>query len=281
MLFVPLFLYIVRNSNRSFMFRQSLLRKAARDSLNAGSSMTYGSKGAKKHPGPQRRRMPWTASKEYVPGMILRNREKMILDGKSLVEADHIERGAQVDPLEVLQAAVARYEYNTSTGMNLFQLTSEVPHGGRGMRVYRKEWQEGTYDKYVTLTSVELDRDGVMKGVAHGYVTFHGESTLRPIEIDHADVPGWHLMEGGEPIPPSEMVPPPVSVGTEVPVDPSRYRLRAYPYYDAPNPPEFVEKLLKDRGVIPDVPVADSPEEGAPDTSGGGAGATVVVGNED
>ncbi|EKF27136.1 hypothetical protein MOQ_009147 [Trypanosoma cruzi marinkellei] len=48
---------------------------------------------------------------------------------------------------------------------------------------------------------------------------------------------------------------PPPSVGADVPFDARSYRLRAYPFYDAPNPPEFVERLLKDRGVIPDPPV--------------------------
>ncbi|KEG07648.1 hypothetical protein DQ04_09181000 [Trypanosoma grayi] len=47
----------------------------------------------------------------------------------------------------------------------------------------------------------------------------------------------------------------PPSIGTDVPVDPRSYRLKAYPFYDAPNPPEFVERLLKDRGVLPDSPV--------------------------
>ncbi|EAN89212.1 hypothetical protein, conserved, partial [Trypanosoma cruzi] len=47
--------------------------------------------------------------------------------------------------------------------------------------------------------------------------------------------------------------------------------LRAYPFYDAPNPPEFVERLLKDRGVIPDSPVETTElpneSEGSDDTT--------------
>lgn len=253
--------------------------RLVRDSLNRGSSMTLGSKGSRPGPGAHRRRMPWTASKEYVPGVVLQARDKMILDGRELVEADHIERGAQVDPLAALQAAVSQYEYNTSTGHNIFQLAAQAPCEGRGQIFYRKEWREGTYDKYITLTAVQFDREGTTGGTAYGYVTFHGESTTRPVRIDHAEVPGWYMEEDeARAVPVDEVVLPPPSIGTEVPVDPSTYRLRAYPYYDAPNPPEFVEKLLKDRGVLPDVPVDTLPaDEGAAGESGSSDGSEHVA----
>lgn len=238
---------------------RSTLRRLARDSLNAGSSMTLGSKGNRPSPDPHRARMPWTASKEYVPGVVLQAKEKVILDGSMIVPLDQIERAAQIDPLEVLQGAVATYRYNTSTGMNIFQIASQDSYHGRGQRFYRKEWQEGTYDKYITLTAIEFSRED-SKGVAYGYITFHGETTLRPIAIDYADVPGWRMdYDVSRSVPFNEVVPPPVSIGTEVPVDPRSYRLKAYPYYDAPNPPEFVERLLKDRGVLPDTPVSARP----------------------
>lgn len=238
---------------------RSTFRWLARDSLNAGSSMTLGSKGSRPSPDPHRRRMPWTASKEYVPGVVLQAKEKVILDGSSIVPLDHIDRASQVDPLAVLQAAVATYQYNTSTGKNIFQIASQDPYHGRGQRFYRKEWQEGTYDKCITLTAIEFARED-SKGVAHGYITFHGESTLRPVVIDHADVPGWCMdYDPSRSVSFNEVVPPPPSIGTEVPVDPKSYRLKAYPYYDAPNPSEFVERLLKDRGVLPDSPVSSKP----------------------
>ncbi|ESL05949.1 hypothetical protein TRSC58_06385 [Trypanosoma rangeli SC58] len=68
-------------------------------------------------------------------------------------------------------------------------------------------------------------------------------------------------------VPFSAVVPPPPSIGTDIPVDPRSYRLKAYPFYDSPNPPEFVERLLKDRGVLPDTPAAaagpsDDPAQG-------------------
>eukprot|EP00796_Vickermania_ingenoplastis_P003978 gene3978-2837_t len=237
------------------------LRLWRRDPLNLGSSMTLGSKGSKLSPDPHRRRMPWTASKEYVPGVVLRAREKVILDGTQLVEVDHIDRASQVDPLEALKAAVATYRYNTSTGKNIFQLASQEEYHGRGQRFFRTEWQEGTYDKYITLSAIEFSRDG-SKGTAYGYITFHGETTLRPVQIEYADAPGWQMVYQKEKaVPFDAVVPPPPSIGTDVPVNPRVFKLRSYPFYDAPNPTEFVERLLKDRGVLPDPPPSAEPAD--------------------
>lgn len=239
--------------------RRSLCLLGGRDSLNAGSSMTLGSKGMRPSPDPHRRRMPWTASKEYIPGVVLQARDKVILDGTKLVEMDHIDRSSQVDPLEVLKAAVASYQYSISTGKNIFQLASQDAYHGRGQRFYRKEWREGTYDKYITLSSIEFAREG-STGTAYGYITFHGETTLRPVEIRYADAPGWYMdYDKAAATPFDTVVSPPPSIGTDVPVDPKKYKLKAYPYYDAPNPPEFVERLLKDRGVLADTPTSAEP----------------------
>lgn len=255
------------------MLRIARLLRRGGDSLNAGSSMTLGSKGSKGSPSAHRRRMPWTASREYVPAVVLNSKDKMILDGTPLLEADSVERAAQQDPLEVLKAAVAARRFHTSTGHNIFQLAAELPYHGRGQRFYRREWQEGTYDKYITLSAVDYDRDG-SKGTAYGYITFHGESTTRPVQIDYADVPGWHVLaDEAAAVSFDRPVPPPPSIGTDVAVDPATYRLKAYPYYDAPNPPEFVERLLKDRGVIPDLP---SEASAVLDEVDGGAGADSV-----
>lgn len=221
--------------------------------------MTLGSKGSRPSPNAHRRRMPWTASKEYVPGVVLQAKEKVILDGTQLVPLDDIDRASQVDPLEVLKAAVATYRYNTSTGKNIFQLASQDVHHGRGQRFYRREWREGTYDKYITLSSIEFSREG-SSGTAYGYITFHGESTLRPVEVDYANVPGWFMeYDASKSVPFDDVVPAPPSIGTEVNVNPKSYKLKAYPFYDAPNPKEFVERLLKDRGVLPDTPPSTKP----------------------
>ncbi|KPI84219.1 hypothetical protein ABL78_6735 [Leptomonas seymouri] len=248
-------------------------RLLARDALNAGSSMTLGSKGMRPSPEPHRRRMPWTTAQEYVPGVVLNSKNKLVLDGSKLVELDHIDRASQVDPLEVLKAAVATHAYNISTGSNIFQIASQTLYHGRGQRFYREEWRQGTYDKYVTLAAIDFDREG-SKGTAYGYITFHGESTTRPVVINFAATPGWHMeYEQAAAVPFDAVVPPPPSIGTDVPVDPSSYRLKAYPFYDAPNPPEFVERLLKDRGVLPDLPMdASAPGEGGEVESSGVAG---------
>ncbi|KPA74134.1 putative mitochondrial hypothetical protein [Leptomonas pyrrhocoris] len=245
-------------------------RVLARDSLNGGSSMTLGSKGMRLSPEPHRQRMPWTAAQEYVPGVVLNNKDKLVLDGSKLVELDHIDRAAQVDPLEVLKATVATRAFNISTGSNVFQIASQTRYHGRGQKFYREEWRQGTYDKYITLAAIEFNREG-SKGTAYGYITFHGESTTRPVEINFADTPGWHMeYEEAAAVPFDAVVPPPPSIGTEVPVDPSSYRVKAYPFYDAPNPPEFVERLLKDRGVLPDLPMDASAPGGDGEAGGGG-----------
>lgn len=243
------------------------VRLLARDSLNGGSSMTLGSKGMRRTTDSHRRRMPWMAAKEYVPGVVLHNREKAILDGRMLVDTTHIDRSSQVDPLEVLQTIAATYAYNTSTGFTIFQLASQTKFHGRGQRFYREEWQQGTYDKYITLSAIDFDRDG-SKGTAYGYITFHGETTTRPVQIEYADTPGWHIQyDDANAVPFDGIVTPPQSIGTEIPVNPRHYRLKAYPYYDAPNPPTFVERLLKDRGVLPDLPMDTSAVDEAPDTT--------------
>ncbi|ESS61502.1 hypothetical protein TCDM_10907 [Trypanosoma cruzi Dm28c] len=78
--------------------------------------MTLGTKGMVLSPDPHRRRMPWTAEKECVPGVVRSSKEKMVLDGARRVDVDCVDCASQVYPLEALRAAVATCEYNTSTG---------------------------------------------------------------------------------------------------------------------------------------------------------------------
>jgi hypothetical protein len=223
-----------------------------RDPYNGGSSMTVGSKGHRSHPGAHRLRMPWTAAKEVIPTTVLSRRDKAIIEGHQLLEATSTERMAQIDPLDVLKSTVAERKFLTSTGQNVFQLASQAPHDGRGQRLYRPEWMEGTYEKYITLTSITFSRDRA-SGTAYGYVTFHGETSFSPIVVQNAHVPGWIMdVDPKRAVPLGETVQAPPSIGTDVPVDARVYRLRSYPYYDPPNPKQFVEKLLKDRGVLPD-----------------------------
>jgi hypothetical protein len=77
-------------------------------------------------------------------------------------------------------------------------------------------------------------------------------------------------------VPPTSVVEPPPSIGTEVPVDPKAYKLKAYPYYDAPGPAEWEERLLKERGIIPDMPVSEEDAAAQPLDASGADGSTHV-----
>lgn len=222
--------------------------------------MTLKSKGIKRS-APQRVRTPWTEPREPFAHAILSRKDGAILDGKPAFASDaqhtSISRSVMLEPIEGLKAIVAKRQYNTSHGFTLFQLAAHLRHDGRGQRFYRKEWREGTYDKYVTLAAVRFNRELTGPnggGEAFGYTTFHGESALFPVEVDNANLPGWYVLDYDQAraVPTDRVVPPPPSEGTDVPVDLKRFRLRSYPFYDAPNPPAFVNRLLKERGVLPD-----------------------------
>ncbi|PWV03205.1 hypothetical protein C4B63_1g1187 [Trypanosoma cruzi] len=78
--------------------------------------MTLCTKGMERSSDPHRRRMPWMAAKECVPGVVHSSKEKMVLDGARRVDVDCVDRASQVYPLEALRATVAACEYNTSRG---------------------------------------------------------------------------------------------------------------------------------------------------------------------
>lgn len=245
-------------------------------SLWNGASMTAKSKGIKRM-GPQRARMPWTEPREQFPHAVLSRRDKAILDGKPAFPATGgtAARSEMLEPMDAIRAVVANYEFNTSTGKTLFQVAQHLKHNGRGQKFYRKEWREGTYDKYVTLSSIYFNREMLSGGEAHGYTTFHGESSFFPMPVENANLPGWYVLEYNEKeaVPLDSIVRPPLSVGTEIPVDPKKFRLKAYPGYDAPNPAEYVTRLLRERGVLPDVAEGGAGENSSGvDTSNNGDG---------
>lgn len=217
--------------------------------------------------------MPWTEPREKMPFAILSRRDKAILDGKpAFANPNGLSgRSEMLEPLEALKAVVAQREFNISTGKTLFQLAAHLKHNGRGQKFYRKEWREGTYDKYVTLSSVYFNREMLTGGECYGYTTFHGESSLFPMTIDNANLPGWYVLDYNEKgaVPIEEIVRPPLSVGTEIPVNVKEYRLKAYPFYDAPNPADFVNRLLRERGVLPDT---GDEQNGGSDSNSAGAG---------
>ncbi|PWV15281.1 hypothetical protein C3747_30g338 [Trypanosoma cruzi] len=75
--------------------------------------MTFCTKGMGLSSDPHLRRMPWTAEKECVPGVVHGSEGKMVLDGARRVDVDRVDRASQVYPLEALRTAVATCEYNT------------------------------------------------------------------------------------------------------------------------------------------------------------------------
>ncbi|PWU94216.1 hypothetical protein C4B63_27g299 [Trypanosoma cruzi] len=82
--------------------------------------MTLCTKGMGLSSDPHRRRMPWMAAKECVPGVVHSSKETMVLDGARRVDVDCVDCASQVYPLEALRATVATCEYNTSCGKNIF-----------------------------------------------------------------------------------------------------------------------------------------------------------------
>ncbi|PWV06185.1 hypothetical protein C3747_118g147 [Trypanosoma cruzi] len=68
--------------------------------------MTLCTKGMGLSPDSHRRRMPWTAAKECVPGVVHSSKENMVLDGARRVDLDCVDRTSQVYPLEALRATV-------------------------------------------------------------------------------------------------------------------------------------------------------------------------------
>ena len=226
------------------------------------SRLLLSSEGRAPHTAPHRVRMPWTKSTEAVPVQVYRARDKSLIDGAELYKG--IARVDMLEPMLAIKAICAKRQHLTSTGLTLFQIAAHLTHSGRGQRFWRDNWQDGTSDKFVTLSRISFERDMSEGGEAWGYMTFQGESTLRPIKIPHAEVPGWHceFVEAAA-VPPSQIVNPPPSIGTDVPVDPRAYRLKAYPFYDAPASPEWVVRRYKDLGILPD-PVVDAEGGDAP-----------------
>ncbi|RNC54572.1 hypothetical protein TcCL_ESM07983 [Trypanosoma cruzi] len=107
-------------------------------------------------PDPHRRRMPWTAEKECVPGVVHSSKENMVLDGARRVNVDCVNRASQVDLLEALRATVASYEYNTCRGRNIFKAVSQAESNVLRRWVYREDWPEGTYDEDATRTAIHF-----------------------------------------------------------------------------------------------------------------------------
>ncbi|EAN96499.1 hypothetical protein C3747_30g371 [Trypanosoma cruzi] len=126
-----------------------------------------------------RRRMPWTAEKECVPGVVRNSKEKMVLDGARRVDVECVDRASQVYPLEALRATVASYEYNTFRQKNIlnWSLRRNPMYSGNGFtaRIGRRG----------RTTRTPLASPFISVATA---ATQPHETTLL------ADFPGWHAL---------------------------------------------------------------------------------------
>ncbi|PWV03357.1 hypothetical protein C4B63_1g553 [Trypanosoma cruzi] len=149
-----------------------------RDALNGGSSMNLCTKGMGRSLDPHRRRMPWTAEKECVPGVVHSSKETMVLDGAQRVDVDCVDRASQVYPLEALRAAVAACEYNTSTGRTFLKrsLRRNPMYSGNGFTA-----RSGLRGR-TTRTPP-----------APPFISF-ATAVAQPAPIRLADFPGWHAL---------------------------------------------------------------------------------------
>lgn len=232
------------------------------------SNMRRSSAGTAPHTGPHRVRMPWTTSTERTPFMVYQAKDRTLLEGVELFKG--IGRIDMLEPLLAVKAICAKRDHLTSTGLSLFQVATHLQHNGRGQLFWRDGWRDGTCDKYITLSRVVFERDIGQGGEAWGYLTFQGETTMRPILIKDAALAGWHCeFDERRAVPPSRIVDPPPSIGTEVPVDPKQYKLKAYPYYDAPTPVEWEVRRKKEMGVIPDPVAGDDTQVPDPNVDDG------------
>ncbi|KAF8304078.1 hypothetical protein TcYC6_0041300 [Trypanosoma cruzi] len=134
-------------------------------------------------PDPHRRRMPWTAEKECVPGVVHSSREKMVLDGARRVNVDCVDRASQVDPLEALRAAVASYEYNTFRGKNIFKAVSQAESNVLRQWVYCKDRPEGTHDEDATRTAIHFLGHGSNAARANTPCGFSGVACTVPLGV--------------------------------------------------------------------------------------------------
>ncbi|RNF05067.1 hypothetical protein TcG_11024 [Trypanosoma cruzi] len=127
---------------------------------------------------PHRRRMPWTAEKECVPGVFHSSKEKMVLDGARRVDVNYVDRASQVYPLGALRAAVATYEYNTSTGRTFLKrsLRRNPMCSGNGF-------------------TARIGRRGctTRTPLAPPFISFATAAT-QPAPIRLADFPRWHAL---------------------------------------------------------------------------------------
>ncbi|RNC55312.1 hypothetical protein TcCL_ESM07227 [Trypanosoma cruzi] len=111
-------------------------------------------------PDPHRRRMPWTAEKECVPGVVHSSKEKMVLDGAQRVGVECVDR---VHRRCIRWRHCGRPSPHASTIHAEERTFLIVLSGGiqcNWAMLYREEWPEGTHDENATRTVIHFRRHG-------------------------------------------------------------------------------------------------------------------------
>ncbi|KAF8301406.1 hypothetical protein TcBrA4_0051510 [Trypanosoma cruzi] len=132
---------------------------------------------------PHRRRMPWMAEKECVPGVVHSSKEKMVLDGAQRVGCGLCRPCIAGDPLEHCGRPVASYEYNTFRGKNIFNWSLRRNPMYSGQWVYHEEWPEGTHDEDATSTAIHFLCHGSNAARAHTPCGFSGVACAGPFAV--------------------------------------------------------------------------------------------------
>ncbi|KAF5219117.1 hypothetical protein ECC02_007893 [Trypanosoma cruzi] len=172
----------------------------------------FGLKGMGLSPDPHRRRMPWTAEKECVPGVVHSSKEKMVLDGARRVDVECVNRASQTYSLEALWAAVATCEYNTFRGKNIFNCSPRrnPMYSGNGFNA--RSGRKGR----TTRTPL-----------ASSFISVAARPQRSPRQY------ALRIFRGGTRCSVCRHCSPTPSVGAEVPVDACSCRFRKHPLIDA------------------------------------------------
>ncbi|PBJ78568.1 hypothetical protein BCY84_04298 [Trypanosoma cruzi cruzi] len=201
-----------------------------RDARNGGSSMTLCTKGMGLSSDSHRRRMPWTAEKECVPGVVHGSKGKMVLDGARRVDVECVDRASQVYPLEALRAAVASYEYNTYKGKNIFKAVSQVESN------VLSQWFSARSGRRGRTTRTPL---------APSFISVAARPQCSPRQY------ALRIFRGGTRCSACRHCSPSPSVGADVPVDATSCGFRTHPLIDAAGTPAHCWCFWHDRCTAP------------------------------
>ncbi|EAN96784.1 hypothetical protein C3747_36g344 [Trypanosoma cruzi] len=227
------------------------------DARNGGSSMTLCTKGMGLSPDSHRRRMPWTAEKECVPGVVHGSKGKMVLDGARRVDVECVDRASQVYPLEALRAAVATCEHNTFRGKNIFNWSLRRNQMCSGNGFTARSGRRGR----TTRTPL-----------APSFISVAAKTRRSPRQYD------LRIFLGGMRCSVCRHCSPSPSVGAGFPVDASSCGFRTHPLIDAADTAAHCWYFWDDRCTAPSSWCSGNGDENTADqVQSDGAGSPVSV----